>query len=84
MVKCSGPCKNIKIDLKVNRDADLYARYAIEVFLNSAIPPDMPYTLARNDCKISRLEATRIRISGIVLTQIKCHIYDVAYLGVLL
>jgi len=25
MVKCSGPCKNMKIDLKVNRDADLYA-----------------------------------------------------------
>ena len=58
MVKCSGPCKNMKIDLKVNRDADLYARYAIEVFLNAAIPPDMIQTLTRNNCKISQLEAT--------------------------
>ena len=63
MVKCSGPCKNIKIDLKVNRDADLYARYAMGAFLNSATTPDMPQTLARNICKLSQLEATRIRIS---------------------
>ena len=70
----------MKIDLKVNRDADLYARYAIEVFLNAAIPPDMIQTLTRNNCKISQLEV-RISISGIFLTQIKQHNCKVSISG---